>query len=113
MGQAQDGITTATDAQFIPNACSYLTSSDKAELTQRFLQPFRALRIRKTESWKLRGLDLSCTGALFAEKTTDKNDETDWTATDWEIVQDSLLATLHPFGDGPTTRTRSSWERCT
>jgi len=72
-----------------------------------------ALCVRMTESGKLFCKDLSRTRALFAKEATNLNNETDETATYWKIVQGSPRATLHAFGDRPTLRTRSRWQRGT
>jgi hypothetical protein len=62
-----------------------------------------------TESRKLFCKDLSRACPLFAKEATNLKNETDETTTHWKIVQGSSIATLHVFGDRPTTRTRSCW----
>src|SRR5437899_2462641 len=106
-------MTTAAQALFAASILSGLASYRKSKPTESFLQPFCALRVRTTERWKLFCKDLLCTRALFAEEATNLNNEMDETATHWKIVQGSPIATLHTFGDRPTTRTCSRWRRCT
>jgi len=77
VNQTQDRITTPAEAELISHIRSCLASSFEAKLTERFLQPFRALRMRMAELWESFHEDFLSTGALCTEKTTDMQNETD------------------------------------
>jgi len=87
--QTQDGIATPAETLFLSSVSACLASDSESKLTEGFLQPVGALRVRTTELWESLSENLLSTGALFTEKTTDIKDETDGTPTGRQISQGS------------------------
>src|SRR5712692_4355968 len=91
-----------------PGARSYrdsrscLASYYESQLTQGFLQPFGALRMRVAEIWESFHEDFLSTGALFTAKTTEMHDETDRTPDGGKIAQRPCIATLDARRCGST-----------
>src|SRR6266536_1418735 len=111
--QTQDGIATSAEALFASSVGPGLTSDSESELTEGFLQPVGALSVRTTELWESFSENLLRTGALFTEKTTDMQDETDRTPTGGEISQGACVPTLDVRRWSPTGGAGSHWRRGT
>jgi len=79
---------------FLTSVSSGLAADSEAKLTEGFLQPIGALRVRTTELWESFSENLLRTRAFFTEKTTDMHDETNGTPTGGEISQGACIATL-------------------
>jgi hypothetical protein len=111
--QTQDGIATSADAELASGVGSCLAADSESKLTEGFLQPCGALSVRTTELWESFSENLLRTGALFTEKTTDMQDETDGTPNGGKISQGAGIATLDVRRLGPTRGTESHWRRGT
>ena len=85
--QTQDGIATPADAELASGVGSCLAADSESKLTEGCLQPCGALSVRTTELWESFSENLLSTGALFTEKTTYMQDETDGTPNGGEISQ--------------------------
>ena len=109
VNQAQDGIATPAEAELTSHIRSCLPSSCESKLTERFLQSFRALRMRTAEFWESFHEDFLSASALFTEKTTDMHDETDGMPNGGKIAQRPCIATLDARRYGSTGGASSCW----
>jgi hypothetical protein len=84
--EAQDRITTPTEAELASHTGSCLSSHDESKLAESFLQSDGALGMRMTQLWEPLSENLLRTRALCAEEAADVNDEIDWTTSRWKVV---------------------------
>ncbi len=86
VNQTQARLTTPADAVLASKVGSCLAPHFESKLTEGFLQPFRALRLRMAEIGESFHEELLSTGALLTAQTTARHDETEGMPTRGKIT---------------------------